>query len=214
MYSINNLFCDLDYLDWNTFYNNYWNLNDTDNGLLIQFNKNVYTNSNVFKNRRCWEYDYFSLYSKYKDQPNLYCNILGYENKPRTYEDTPNSLFPMQTRTRTEVLSQAQTALVMGIFIMQLSHLLTVKTRQSSLFQQGMLNEFMNYGLIYQIFLISFIIYIPFMNQLIGSRPLRFIFWTPAMPFCIVILFLHEFRKGIVRKDKTKSNFITRNTYW
>eukprot|EP01084_Bolivina_argentea_P141327 248358_1 len=206
--------CSIDYLAWNGmngFYNQYWIL---DNGLNDIFSQNVFTNDKIFKNRRCEPYDYFSLYSKYKNQPVYTCNFFNHNSKPRTYENTKYSLFPMHTRTRTELLATSQTALVMGIFIMQLGHLLTVRTRRSSIFQQGMKNEFMNMGLLFQIFLISVIIYIPFMNIILGSRPLKFIWWTPAFPFFIFIVFLHECRKGLIRKDKQQNGFITRNTYW
>merc|ERR1712130_481831 len=79
--------CNQDYLNWNTFYVEYWNKT-----ILDTFNENAYT-SPLFPTRRCWEMDYFSLYSQFKNQPIPSCNFFDHQYKARTYPGL-NSLFP------------------------------------------------------------------------------------------------------------------------
>eukprot|EP01084_Bolivina_argentea_P015026 28105_1 len=210
------------YLSWNDFLNKYWapknNSIDTYNiGILNKFNDDIYI-SNVYNNRPCESEDNFNIYmSPQKNQPPPYCDWTNdkFENgKTKTFKNSPNSFFPMATNTRTEALNRAQTAYLVAIVLMQLSNLLTVRTRVASLFQQGMLNTFMNYGIICEIFLIAFLVYIPWANVILGSRPLRWVFWTPVVPYFIMVIIYHECRKAYIRKDKKQNKWLTRQTLW
>ena len=205
--------CKQEYLDWNTFLNNYWGLtqgNNTNYGIFEKFNDDIFI-SPVYYNRQCDVYDNFNIYmAPQKNQPPPFCDWITGETDPQSR----NSFFPISTNSRTFALTQAQSAYLVAIVILQLSNLLTIKTRIASIFQQGMPNTFMNYAILFEIFLISFLIYIPFCNQIVGSSPLRFVFWTPSMPYAIAVLCYHEFRKCLIRKDKNKKNWITRTTLW
>merc|ERR1712176_1102941 len=209
-------------LSWNTFLNTYWSpTTPGSRGIFDVFQENVFKDSAGFKNRRCWDEDYFSEYMQpQRNQPPPYCDLRytgkEYADKPRTKKDDSFSFFPIQTRSRTEALARAQSAYLVAIVIMQFTNLLTVRTRISSIFQQGMKNTFMNYAILCELCLMGFLIYIPWANIIVGSRPLKFIFWTPSLPYAICVLIYHELRKCFVRRDKNKNknSFITRNTVW
>ncbi len=208
--------CSSDYLSWDGFLSEYWSPSDKE-GILDIFAANTYKLQH-FENRRCWDSDYFSLYmAPQKDQPPPYCdwNSTRYQyGKTRTFGGTPFSFFPMQTRTRTEALHRAQTGYLVAIVFLQISNLLTVRTRISSLFVQGMSNTFMNYSVLFEVFLIAFIVYVPFVHLVLGSAPLRFVWWTPAFPYVVCVFLYHELRKGVIRRDRTKKGWLSRNTLW
>merc|ERR1712154_161691 len=165
------------------------------------------------------EKDYFSLYGDHaEDQWPPYCDWdnddFSKGQKHKTFKNTFFSIFPIAQGSRTSAHSKAQTAYVGAAVIMQLANLLVVRTRTSSIFQQGMNNSFMNWAILFEIFLMCVFVYIPFCQFILGTEPLRFLHWTPAFPFAITALMLHELKKGYFRKDEHKSKWFTRKTYW
>jgi hypothetical protein len=219
-------------LDWLTFESDYWQSDpseDQSNSIFNQFSEDSfhsvnYKNLVLFPNRRCYAEDYASYYrtevndaGKEVKLPNItppFCNADDYEFKPRTrsYPDNLNSLFPIQTRTRVEALAMSNSAYFISIIIVQWADLMICKTRIRSLFEQGMTNTFMNYSLFFETILGAFLVYLPVSNQVTGTRPLRFTWWTAAVPFSIAIYIYDEIRKGWIRKNRL--GWIHRNTYW
>eukprot|EP00488_Nonionellina_sp_1-RS-2012_P000734 TRINITY_DN11_c0_g1_i1.p1 TRINITY_DN11_c0_g1~~TRINITY_DN11_c0_g1_i1.p1 ORF type:complete len:129 (+),score=37.36 TRINITY_DN11_c0_g1_i1:104-490(+) len=122
------------------------------------------------------------------------------------------SLFPMQTRTRVEALSRSNSAYFISIIVVQWADLMICKTRIRSLFEQGMTNTFMNYALFFETILGAFLVYVPVANTVTGTRPLKFTWWTSAVPFSLVIYMYDELRKGWIRRNKL--GWLHRNTYW
>jgi magnesium-transporting ATPase (P-type) len=181
----------------------------------------------LFPNRRCFDTDYSSFYReetndngdvvKLPDVHPPFCNIADYEDKPRTYTygTTPNgerSLFPMQTRARVESLAMSNSAYFISIIVVQWADLMICKTRVRSLFEQGMTNTFMNYSLFFETILGAFLVYVPVANTVTGTRPLKFTWWTAAVPFSLAIYMYDELRKGWIRKNR--AGWLHRNTFW
>lgn len=110
-------------------------------------------------------------------------------------------------------LAHAQTAFFISIIVVQWADLISCKTRTLSLQQQGMRNGWMNFGLMFETVLGCALCYIEPINTPLGTRPLAFVHWLPALPFSILILTYDEIRKWLIR-SLGKDNWVQRNTYY
>merc|ERR1719273_2853044 len=137
----------------------------------------------------------------------------------------PISLYPISQYTRREALAQSNTAYFISIIIVQWADLMICKTRTRSLFEQAMTNGFMNYALFFETMLGAFLVYLPMANIVMGTAPLRFVWWLSAIPFSIMIYIYDEVRKGYIRnhrknwllanpKQKYRGCWLTHNTFW
>lgn len=124
----------------------------------------------------------------------------------------PFSIFPMSIKDRSEALWRSNSAYFLSIIIVQWADLMICKTRIRSLFEQVMTNGFMNWALLCETILGALLVYVPAANQVTGTRPVRFVWWLPAIPFSIFIYTYDEVRKGWIRKYRY--GWLERNTYW
>mmetsp|Transcript_19109 Transcript_19109/g.28577 ORF Transcript_19109/g.28577 Transcript_19109/m.28577 type:complete len:1099 (-) Transcript_19109:170-3466(-) len=111
-----------------------------------------------------------------------------------------------------EALAHAQAAFFVSIVIVQWADLLACKTRKLSLFDQGMRNTVLNIGLFEETILAILLCYIPALNVL-GTRPIRFVHWFPAMPFSMIIIIYDEIRKYLMR-SYPPGNLVEEYTYY
>mmetsp|Transcript_17079 Transcript_17079/g.20561 ORF Transcript_17079/g.20561 Transcript_17079/m.20561 type:complete len:1160 (+) Transcript_17079:196-3675(+) len=109
-------------------------------------------------------------------------------------------------------LAYAQTSYFISIIVVQWADLLIAKTRKLSLFEQGMQNGFMNFGLCFETALGCVLLYIPPLNQVFGTRPLAPLHWFPGVPWSMLIFLYDETRKYLMRQEK--DGWIERYTYW
>merc|ERR550534_3410066 len=79
------------------------------------------------------------------------------------------------------------TAFFVSIVIVQWADLIICKTRKLSVFQQGMKNHFMNFGLFFETALACVLSYTPGMDKGLRMYPLKINWWLPAIPFSILI---------------------------
>ena len=93
------------------------------------------------------------------------------------------------------------TAFFVSIVIVQWADLIICKTRKNSVFQQGMSNWFMNFGLIFETLLACFLSYTPGMENGLRMYPLKINWWIPALPFSLLIFCYDESRKFILRRN-------------
>jgi sodium/potassium-transporting ATPase subunit alpha len=112
-----------------------------------------------------------------------------------------------------DALQHAQCAFFIAIIVVQWADLVICKTRTLSMFQQGMRNGTLNFGLFFTTVLGSALCYIPYMDKVFGTAPLAFVHWCPAMPFCILIFVYDEIRKSFIR-SQGKKGFAYTNTYY
>jgi len=176
----------------------------------------------LYPTRFCFDEDYAMFYTDGENMPPPFCNVEGNEYQPRTFEYTSKddlgrdigqrSLFPMQTRARVEALGRSNSAYFISIIVVQWADLMICKTRVKSLFDQGMTNTFMNYALLFETILGAFLVYVPVANTVTGTRPLRFTWWTAAIPFSLMIYIYDEVRKGWIRSNR--NGWLHRNTFW
>jgi sodium/potassium-transporting ATPase subunit alpha len=113
---------------------------------------------------------------------------------------------------QTAALEYAQTAYFITIIIVQWADLLIAKTRKLSIFEQGMGNDFMNFGLIFETVLGATLCYTPAFNKVFGTRPLHILHWFSGVPWSMFIFSYDEIRKGLIRKNP--GGWLDRWTYW
>jgi len=105
------------------------------------------------------------------------------------------------------------TAFFASIVIVQWADLIICKTRRLSVFQQGMKNHFMNFGLVFETLLAAILSYTPGMDKGLRMYPLKFWWWLPALPFSLLIFVYDECRKYTLRRQGPDS-WIARETYY
>jgi len=105
------------------------------------------------------------------------------------------------------------TAFFVSIVVVQWADLIICKTRKNSVFQQGMKNHFLNFGLFFETLLAAFLSYTPGMDKGLRMYPLYFNWWVPAIPFSILIFCYDETRKYLLRRQPAGS-WIERETYY
>merc|ERR1712241_555749 len=104
------------------------------------------------------------------------------------------------------------TAFFVSIVIVQWADLIICKTRKLSVFQQGMKNHFMNFGLFFETALACVLSYTPGMDKGLRMYPLKINWWLPAIPFSILIWCYDETRKFLLRR--TPGGWIEQETYY
>merc|ERR1712156_91051 len=104
-------------------------------------------------------------------------------------------------------------AFFVSIVIVQWADLIICKTRMNSVFQQGMKNWVMNFGLVFETLLACFLSYTPGMDKGLRMYPLKINWWLPAIPFSLLIFCYDETRKYLLRRLPA-GNWIERETYY
>merc|ERR1739844_594917 len=104
------------------------------------------------------------------------------------------------------------TAFFVSIVVVQWADLIICKTRKNSVFQQGMKNHFMNFGLVFETVLAAFLSYCPGMDKGLRMYPLYFNWWLPAITFSILIFCYDESRKFLLRRQP--GGWIEQETYY
>uniref|UniRef100_A0A061QMZ8 Sodium/potassium-transporting ATPase subunit alpha n=1 Tax=Tetraselmis sp. GSL018 TaxID=582737 RepID=A0A061QMZ8_9CHLO len=120
-------------------------------------------------------------------------------------------LFP-NTDYQANALGYAQTAYFVSIIVVQWADLLIAKTRKLSIFEQGMRNKFMNFGLCFETVLGVLLVYLPFLNIAFGTRPLYILHWFCGIPWSILIFVYDEIRKSLMRGRP--GGWLEEHTYW
>lgn len=132
---------------------------------------------------------------------------------PKFYRYSSYSEYPICYST--DALKYAQSAFLASIVTVQAAGLITAKSRNLSLYQQGMINGMGNFGLFFEFVLLAFLLYLKPLNPALGTRQVAFPhFAAPSMSFYIVIFFIDELRKIYVRKGMVKEDGITKYKGW
>jgi sodium/potassium-transporting ATPase subunit alpha len=81
-----------------------------------------------------------------------------------------------------------------------------------------MKNTMLNGALLFETILAIILIYTPTIPQFIGLYPLNPQWWIPALPFSLLIWAMDEFRRFLLRRNKTHpsglTQFIENETYY
>nr|BEI31664.1 sodium potassium pump alpha [Epinephelus malabaricus] len=104
------------------------------------------------------------------------------------------------------------TAFFVSIVIVQWADLIICKTRRNSVFQQGMKNKILIFGLFEETALAAFLSYCPGMDIALRMYPLRPNWWFCAFPYSLLIFIYDEIRKLILRRSP--GGWVERETYY
>merc|ERR1712184_63032 len=104
------------------------------------------------------------------------------------------------------------TAFFVSIVVVQWADLIICKTRKNSVFQQGMKNWVMNFGLVFETVLAAILCYTPGMDKGLKMYPLKINWWFPAIPFSLLIFIFDESRKFLLRQYP--GGWIEKETYY
>lgn len=103
-------------------------------------------------------------------------------------------------KQRKTVEYTCHTAFFISIVVVQWADLIICKTRRLSIFQQGMKNKFLNFGLVFETCLAAILSYTPGMDQGLRMYPLNWQWWFCAVPFSLLIFTYDECRRLILRR--------------
>ncbi|XP_053353006.1 sodium/potassium-transporting ATPase subunit alpha-1b [Clarias gariepinus] len=104
------------------------------------------------------------------------------------------------------------TAFFASIVIVQWADLIICKTRRNSVFQQGMKNKILIFGLFEETALAAFLSYCPGMDVALRMYPLKPNWWFCAFPYSLLIFIYDEIRKLILRRYP--GGWVERETYY
>ncbi|XP_005731899.1 sodium/potassium-transporting ATPase subunit alpha-3b isoform X2 [Pundamilia nyererei] len=104
------------------------------------------------------------------------------------------------------------TAFFVSIVVVQWADLIICKTRRNSVFQQGMKNKILIFGLFEETALAAFLSYCPGMDVALRMYPLKPTWWFCAFPYSFLIFVYDEARKLILRRNP--GGWVERETYY
>ncbi|XP_043915756.1 sodium/potassium-transporting ATPase subunit alpha-2 isoform X3 [Protopterus annectens] len=104
------------------------------------------------------------------------------------------------------------TAFFASIVVVQWADLIICKTRRNSVFQQGMKNKILIFGLFEETALAAFLSYCPGMDVALRMYPLKITWWFCALPYSLLIFVYDEVRKFILRRNP--GGWVERETYY
>ncbi|XP_057376571.1 sodium/potassium-transporting ATPase subunit alpha-B-like isoform X2 [Daphnia carinata] len=131
----------------------------------------------------------------------------------RAINDLPDSYGQEWTYDNRKKLEYTcHTAFFISIVVVQWADLIICKTRRNSLFQQGMRNHVLTFGLFFETAVACALSYTPGMDKGLRMYPLKLNWWVPAMPFSILIFVYDETRKLILRHNP--GGWLDKETYY
>ncbi|XP_073903803.1 sodium/potassium-transporting ATPase subunit alpha-2 isoform X4 [Castor canadensis] len=119
----------------------------------------------------------------------------------RTTNDLEDSYGQEWTYEQRKVVEfTCHTAFFASIVVVQWADLIICKTRRNSVFQQGMKNKILIFGLLEETALAAFLSYCPGMGVALRMYPLKVTWWFCAFPYSLLIFIYDEVRKLILRR--------------
>ncbi|KAK1167895.1 sodium/potassium-transporting ATPase subunit alpha-1-like [Acipenser oxyrinchus oxyrinchus] len=104
------------------------------------------------------------------------------------------------------------TAFFVSVVVVQWADLIICKTRRNSVFQQGMKNKILIFGLFEETALAAFLSYCPGMDVALRMYPLKPGWWFCAFPYALLIFVYDEIRKLIIRRSP--GGWVEKETYY
>ena len=157
-------------------------------------------------------FSYFTIMSEHGFRPS---DLLGlreeWDNEDNDFVvDSYGQEWTYHSRKQLEYT--CHTAFFVAIVIVQWADLVICKTRQLSLFQQGMQNHVLSFSLAFETFLCCVLCYTPGVDA-IRMYPLNVRHWITPMPFCALIFIYDETRKLFLRKQSIYG-WVGQETYY
>jgi magnesium-transporting ATPase (P-type) len=107
----------------------------------------------------------------------------------------------MQLPTNNIVYMKGTTMTFAGIVIAQVGNVLACRTSKLSVFKTSISsNKWIWFGIASQISILSFLVYVPFMQTLFGTTALGLFDWAFLAALAVIVVFAEEIRKWFARK--------------
>ncbi|KAG5271520.1 hypothetical protein AALO_G00180940 [Alosa alosa] len=131
----------------------------------------------------------------------------------RTCNDLEDSYGQQWTYEQRKIVEfTCHTAFFVSIVVVQWADLIVCKTRRNSVFQQGMRNKILIFGLFEETALAAFLSYTPGMDVALRMYPLKPSWWFCAFPYSFLIFVYDEVRKLILRRNP--GGWVEKETYY
>ncbi|XP_022208920.1 sodium/potassium-transporting ATPase subunit alpha [Drosophila obscura] len=115
-------------------------------------------------------------------------------------------------RERKELEYTASTGFFVSIVVTQWCDLIICKTRRNSIIQQGMGNHVLNFSLVLETVIACVLCYMPGMKKALRMYPVKFLWWTYAIPFGVLIILFDEGRRYLMRRNP--GGWVEQETYY
>ncbi|XP_062844233.1 sodium/potassium-transporting ATPase subunit alpha-2 isoform X2 [Trichomycterus rosablanca] len=136
---------------------------------------------------------------------------LGWDD--RNVNDLEDSYGQQWTYEQRKVIEfTCHTSFFVSIVVVQWADVIICKTRRNSLFQQGMKNRILIFGLFAETALAAFLSYCPGMDVALRMYPLKVYWWFCAFPYSLLIFIYDEIRKCILRRRP--GGWVEQETYY
>ncbi|XP_075396555.1 sodium/potassium-transporting ATPase subunit alpha-4 [Tenrec ecaudatus] len=157
-------------------------------------------------------FTYFVILAENGFKPlDLFGIRLQWENKDlNDLEDSYGQQWTYEQRKVVEFT--CHTAFFVSIVIVQWADLIICKTRRNSVFQQGMKNKVLLFGILEETVLAAFLSYTPGMAKALRMYPLKLTWWFCAVPYSLLIFIYDELRKLTIRQRP--GGWLEQETYY
>uniref|UniRef100_A0A8D0HHF6 Sodium/potassium-transporting ATPase subunit alpha n=1 Tax=Sphenodon punctatus TaxID=8508 RepID=A0A8D0HHF6_SPHPU len=158
---------------------------------------------------------FFSYFVILAENGFLPANLVGIRLNwdDRTVNDLEDSYGQQWTYEQRKVVEfTCHTAFFVSIVVVQWADLIICKTRRNSVFQQGMKNKILIFGLFEETALAAFLSYCPGMDVALRMYPLKPSWWFCAFPYSFLIFVYDEIRKLILRRNP--GGWVEKETYY
>merc|ERR1712226_1018401 len=157
-------------------------------------------------------FTYFVIMGENGFRPGFLIGIRGeWDNrKNNAVADSYGSEWTYEQRKNLELT--CHTAFFTSIVVVQWADVIISKTRRLSVFQQGMTNHFLNFGLFFETALAALLQYAPGLNTGLRLRPMNASWWFIAFPFSLLIFVYDETRRFFLRKYP--GGWVEQETYY
>ncbi|KAM6910207.1 sodium/potassium-transporting ATPase subunit alpha-3b [Xenentodon cancila] len=131
----------------------------------------------------------------------------------RTINDLEDSYGQEWTYEQRKIVEfTCHTAFFASIVVVQWADVIICKTRRNSVFQQGMKNKILIFGLFEETALAAFLSYCPGMDVALRMYPLKPTWWFCAVPYSFLIFVYDEIRKLLLRRNP--GGWVEKETYY
>jgi len=157
-------------------------------------------------------FTYFVIMGENGFRPGFLIGLRGeWDNRDNNaLTDSYGSEWTYEQRKNLELT--CHTAFFTSIVVVQWADVIISKTRRLSVFQQGMRNHMLNFGLFFETALAALLQYTPGLNTGLRLRPMNASWWFIAFPFSLLIFLYDETRRYFLRRDP--GGWVEQETYY
>uniref|UniRef100_A0AAR2J6N2 Sodium/potassium-transporting ATPase subunit alpha n=1 Tax=Pygocentrus nattereri TaxID=42514 RepID=A0AAR2J6N2_PYGNA len=157
-------------------------------------------------------FSYFVILAENGFLPSILVGIrLSWDD--RSINDLEDSYGQQWTYEQRKIVEfTCHTAFFVSIVVVQWADLIICKTRRNSVFQQGMKNKILIFGLFEETALAALLSYCPGMDVALRMYPLKPSWWFCAFPYSFLIFVYDEIRKLLLRRNP--GGWVEKETYY